>query len=257
MYEPKQVPYLLNQPFHAQIEYREHHFQELSDWCMCIWEMKSKTPLTQTIYNPILPDACIDIVIDFTAKTICFSGFSKETEQFALSGKIDYLGVRMKPGAIYSLFHREADQVMDHMIPFTDIEKEMNPEVFFHCAKKERIPLLKNYLAGICSRCTDLQIVQVVDRLYHCPREQTVAAIAADFGYNQRQLLRLFKRWYGISPKVLLNILRLHFCLTMMLEDHEKLCDIAVYCGFYDQSHFIKEMKRYIGIAPLQLWEQP
>ena len=56
-----------------------------------------------------------------------------------------------------------------------------------------------------------------------------------------------------VSPKVLLNILRLHLSLKMMLEDYKKLCDIAVYCGFYDQSHFIKEMKRYIGISPLQL----
>lgn len=52
---------------------------------------------------------------------------------------------------------------------------------------------------------------------------------------------------------MLLNILRLHLCLTLLLEDNMELIDIAHECGFYDQSHFIKEIKRYTGISPLQL----
>lgn len=253
MYEPMQIPYLLNSPFQEQIQYREYHFRELSAWCMCIWEMKSQSECKQAIDNEILPDACIDIVIDFTSQFICFSGFSKETEHLTLSGKVDYLGVRMKPGAFYALFHVNADQVMDHMIPFTEIETTVNPDLFFHCEESKRIELFRHYLGTKCARSLDHPMIRIVDRLYHQPSDQTVSAIAADLGYNQRQLIRIFKRWYGISPKVLLNILRLHLSLKMMLEDHKKLCDIAVYCGFYDQSHFIKEMKRYISISPLQL----
>ncbi len=159
----------------------------------------------------------------------------------------------MKPGAFYALFHVNADQVMDHMIPFTEIETTVNPDLFFHCEESKRIELFRHYLGTKCARSLDHPMIRIVDRLYHQPSDQTVSAIAADLGYNQRQLIRIFKRWYGISPKVLLNILRLHLSLKMMLEDYKKLCDIAVYCGFYDQSHFIKEMKRYIGISPLQL----
>lgn len=33
------------------------------------------------------------------------------------------------------------------------------------------------------------------------------------------------------------------------------LIDIALFCGFYDQSHFIKEIKRYTGISPLRIIE--
>ncbi len=256
MYEPKQIPYLLNSAFQEHIQYREYHFQELNDWCMCIWEMKSKQECKQAIYNEILPDACIDIVIDFQSRTICFSGFSKETEHFVLSGKVDYLGVRMKPGALYALLHVEADQVMDRMIPFTEIETAVNPELFFQCEEAQRISVLKNYLSEKCASVADHPMIHVADRLYEHPNDQTVSAIAAEFGYHQRQLVRIFKRWYGISPKVLLNILRLHFSLEMMLTENKKLSDIAAICGFYDQSHFIKEIKRYTGISPLQLWEQ-
>lgn len=78
MHEPMQIPYLLNSPFQEQIQYREYHFRELSDWCMCIWEMKSQSECKQAIDNEILPDACIDIVIDFTHNLYAFPASVKK-----------------------------------------------------------------------------------------------------------------------------------------------------------------------------------
>lgn len=98
-------------------------------------------------------------------KTICFAGFSKETEDFSLNKKIDYMGVRLKPSIFYLLFNIEADKIMDKEIPFNDIEKEIS-------------------------------------------------------------LLEIFN-----------------------------LKDIANSCGFYDQSHFIREIKKYTGISPLKIIE--
>ena len=96
----------------------------------------------------------------------------------------------------------------------------------------------------------------IANKLYENPSEQSVINISRKLGYNIRQLSRIFKRNYGISPKVLLNILRLHLCLTLLLDENMKLADVLVQCGFYDQSHFIKEIKRYTGISPLKLIEQ-
>ena len=106
MYYPKQIPYLLDKEFKENVAYTEYHIEELEEYCMCIWTMKSKKILDKTIANNILPDACVDIVIDFTNGTICFAGFSKETEPFQLKQNIDYMGVRLKPSIFYSLFHR-------------------------------------------------------------------------------------------------------------------------------------------------------
>ena len=95
--------------------------------------------------------------------------------------------------------------------------------------------------------------MKIVEKIYESPNEQSVTNIAKEFGYNERNLYRVFKRNFGVSPKVLLNILRLHLCLTLILENKMNLIDIALFCGFYDQSHFIKEIKRYTGISPLKI----
>lgn len=100
-----------------------------------------------------------------------------------------------------------------------------------------------------------MPFVEILEELYESPKEQSVMDIAEKLGYNERHLYRVFKANYGISPKVLLNILRLHLCLTLMLEKNMELADIANLCGFYDQSHFIKGIKRYMGISPLKIIE--
>lgn len=256
MYYPKQIPYLLNEEFKENIEYTEYTVQELENYCMCIWTMKSKKIIDKTILNNILPDACIDIVIDFENNAICFAGFSKETQPFQLDKKIDYMGVRLKPSIFFTLFNIAADKIMDYEIPFTDIEKEFNlSEILSITTTAKRIEYLKKYLLLKTKNKQTLPLLTVVEDLYKNPKEQSVIAIAEKFGYNERHLYRVFKTNFGVSPKVLLNILRLHLCLTLILEENMNLVDISNLCGFYDQSHLIKEIKRYTGFSPLQILE--
>jgi len=257
MYYPKQIPYLLDKEFKENIQYEEYIIKELSEYIMCIWTMNSKKILDKTIYNYILPDACIDIVIDFSQKTICFAGFSKETISLELSKRIDFMGVRLKPSSFYILFHVPADKIMDHPISFKEIDHKHNLEqIFKETEIKERLNVFKQYLLEKIKEKPSIKTIKIVDELYKCPRNQNVVAVAKNYGYNERQLYRIFKTNYGISPKILLNILRLHLCLTLMMEQNMKPIDIANICGFYDQSHFIKEIKKYTGFSPLQLLER-
>ena len=148
-------------------------------------------------------------------------------------------------------------KIMDQMIPFSEIEKDFNlAEILSLNRTPKRIECLKKYLLKKIESKPKKDFVAIVNELYRNPNEQNVIKIAEKLGYNERQLFRVFKKNYGVSPKVLLNIVRLHLCLTLLLEQDINLVDIAMQCGFYDQSHFIKEIKRYTGISPLKLMQQ-
>lgn len=253
MFYPKQVPYLLNKEFQINVDYQEQEIEELKDYVMCFWSMQSKRICSNEIAVSILPDACIDIVIDFTNEIICFAGFSKETMVLELKQKIDILGVRLKPSSFFLMFHIEASEVMDHPILFEDIDSSDTLKNIFMIKKDfNRKLLLKDYLLSKVTHIEDKRMLLWVDRLYKEPQEQRVYEMAKTFGYHSRHLNRIFKKYYGVSPKVLLNILRLHLCLTLLLEQ-KNLMEIISLCGFYDQSHFIKEIKRYTGFSPLEL----
>lgn len=256
MFYPKQIPYLLNEDFKRNVEYQEFHYQELEEFCMCIWQMKSKHCLNTPLYNHILPDACIDIIVNFITQEIFIVGFSSATVPLELKGDIDYLGVRLKPGAFYSLFKVPADEIMDKGISFKELEKEYNLEpILKEKDSQKRRELLKAYLITKIRTAKDKYYIDFVNKLYHSPNDQTVLDIAKTFNYTKRHINRIFKTNYGLSPKVLLNILRLHLCLTLILDENMELINVATICGFYDQSHFIKEIKKYTGISPLGLLE--
>lgn len=254
MYYPKQIPYVLDREFQNHIEYKEYQFKELNDYCMCIWQMQSKRIFDKTIYNYILPDACIDIVIDFSNKRIRFAGYSKETVSFELNKKIDYMGVRLKPGSFYLLFNFGADQIMDHPVLFSKIDDSKSLyNILTLTDTNERLDVFKNYLLAKIKNKPSTKYIEIVEQLYQTPQEQTVTTIAKRFNCTKRHLYRIFKTNYGVSPKVLLNILRLHLCLTLMIENDIDLIEVANICGFYDQAHFIKEIKKYTGFSPLKL----
>ena len=257
MYYPKQLPYLLDQEFKKNIEYREYKSEKLSDYIMCIWSMKSKKISKKTIYNYILPDASIDIVIDLTNKTIQFAGFSNETIPFVLENKIEYLGVRLKPGSFYFLFNIESNKIMDHPFDIFRIEKETDLKKIFQTKeRKQQIKAIERYILTKIKKDKDKKYIQMIDELYKNPNKQTVEELAKKLGYDKRHMFRIFKKQYGVSPKVLLNIIRLHLCLTLLLEEKKSIQEIMHRCDFYDQSHFIKEIKKYTGYSPLELIER-
>ena len=257
MYYPKQIPQLLNQNYRKHINYHEVQEKSLQDFIMCIWCISSKHTLQTPIMNVVLPDGCIDLIIDIKNHEIIFSGFSKNTEDVSLDGDVDFIGVRFKPGAIYSLFKVPANQIMNHVIMFHEIEKEYDFEKVFKVnSMEERIDILTQYLLPKIKQHSDKQFIQLVDTLYTTPTHQCVSDIAEKLGYESRQLQRVFLRHFGVTPKVLLNILRLHKCLTLLFDHTKCLQDIALESGFYDQAHFIKEIKRYTGILPTTLLDE-
>jgi AraC-like DNA-binding protein len=66
-----------------------------------------------------------------------------------------------------------------------------------------------------------------------------------------RQLARLFRDCMGFSPKTFSRIVRFQNAL-LLLKGHPgcTLADVAARCGYYDQSHFVRECRTFAGVAP-------
>lgn len=77
--------------------------------------------------------------------------------------------------------------------------------------------------------------------------------LVAESGYSQKQFIHLFKRDVGLTPKAFQRIQRFHEILPLVLEKRElSWADISYECGYYDQSHFIREFKGFSGHSPAQ-----
>lgn len=79
----------------------------------------------------------------------------------------------------------------------------------------------------------------------------TVAELARAAGTSTRQLDRLFARHVGVAPKTLSRVLRFQSALRALMRDPAcPLADVAAAAGYFDQSHFVKNFKKFTGGVP-------
>ena len=82
----------------------------------------------------------------------------------------------------------------------------------------------------------------------------TIRQLVKHTGYTERHIERAFSESIGISPKKFGSIVKLHSFLKI-LKDKSAQNNITAFCyeaGYFDQSHLIREFRKYTGITPTQ-----
>lgn len=70
---------------------------------------------------------------------------------------------------------------------------------------------------------------------------------------SRKQFERVFSNVVGMNPKEYSNIVRFQRSLWLFQNKVYDLADISYSCGYSDQSHFIRECRRFSGFTPTQL----
>jgi len=81
-------------------------------------------------------------------------------------------------------------------------------------------------------------------------RPLSLSCIADSVGIHPAHLARTFRRRYRCTVGEYVRRLRLDRAATELLESDKTLAEIALDCGFYDQSHFTHAFKLHHGMTP-------
>ena len=90
---------------------------------------------------------------------------------------------------------------------------------------------------------------QLHDDWMHTPR---LDELARTVDVHPVYLARAFRRSYGCSPGEYLRRCRMEHAVAMLHDDRMGIADIAVACGFVDQSHFTHAFRRAYRYTPAQ-----
>jgi AraC-like DNA-binding protein len=75
--------------------------------------------------------------------------------------------------------------------------------------------------------------------------------LCEEAGISIRTIDRLFREHLGVRPKTFARIARFQNAIGLLKKDPGcTLADVAVRSGYYDQSHFVHEFRRFAGAAP-------
>lgn len=115
------------------------------------------------------------------------------------------------------------------------------------------IQLIENFLLKRLCSLSDYnaqRISATVQEINLCP-QTTIPALASTACLGNKQFNRIFTEYVGTTPKEFIRIVRLQRALyTLQTQPDIGFAQLACECGFYDQSHLIKEFKAFSGYTP-------
>jgi AraC-like DNA-binding protein len=102
---------------------------------------------------------------------------------------------------------------------------------------------------SFCER-ENVRLNEVNEYLYsHFQSKITLEKLSKEFCQDKFSFLRWYVRRMGISPQEYLTALRIERAKKLMYHK-QTLVDIALDCGFFDQSHFSNTFKKFVGLNP-------
>lgn len=245
--------------------------KELSSYIDCIWfgqENKSAN-------HYIIPDNTVELL--FTTSAIerqkegdsgrvelksHLAGLKTKAQSIQIQvGKI--AGVRFKPEGIHSFIKHDASEIVNESI---------QPELIFG----NKIKALEEYVLESLTSNQDEDLLAskiesyFLEEVKHATEDQlfreslrqiqltngniSIACLADQFGCSIKTIERKFKQKMGLTPKKISQLYRFHQSILAMELPTDKFSDIAYDFGYFDQMHFIKDVKRYTGLTPKNIF---
>ncbi|MBI1737738.1 MAG: AraC family transcriptional regulator [Acidobacteria bacterium] len=259
------------------MRYREFQpHPALQTYIECYWAVYDDSQ-TSRIAAPILPDGSLEIILNLGGPQLldarrfgqspdsrCYLFGQQDRYVLLTNGRrIDYLGIRFRPAGAYRFVGVNVDklraQVLELGAVLPSLQRELLNGVDPRGPLSARIHQLDRILLGHLKPVAkqDLTIEAAVDLAVRKRGNVQVSEILAALGVGARQLERKFNRAVGIGPKLFCRVLRFKSIYEAARQSPiERWAAAAFACGYYDQSHLIRDFLRFSGTAPAVLFSK-
>ncbi len=169
------------------------------------------------------------------------------------------IGIVFRPGGTMPFFAERTDL-------FTNLETSLE-DIWGTNARSLRDQLAESYTPRAKFDALEAALLQRLrqgrtaapHRLVHhalsvldsAPGATTVTELSRATGLSSRRLSQLFAQHVGVSPKLYARIRRFQQAVAMLHRgDDIPWAELALTCGYYDQSHFANDFRAFSGISP-------
>ena len=254
--------------FEAFVPYQPYYFKYGSFQVKTYYDKADFKNYIQDIYyvlfdepkNDLIqfPSACTDIMLfqleDGSRKHLIFN-MIKESQVICFGKRIkSMLSITLFPGTYKRILSSLLllDDILMYMGYFNKLE-----DCFLYGTFQKMEQFITAHLKTVLpSRCSYISCIQRLIELYikdEC--SINIESISNELGFSSRNLRYFFDDHIGVSPKEFCELLRFQKSLILIEEKYERkekvlLSKIAIDCGYYDQAHMSKKMKKYTGLSP-------
>lgn len=178
----------------------------------------------------------------------------------AHAGRMLSVQVQLAPLVARRLFRVPMDQLRNSTVDLAELvgrSAEVVTDRLAHARSwDERFGLVAEYLRdlSVTDTAVDPAITRVVHLLHRSRGGVAVTALADESGWSRRHFSRRFTDQVGLPPKDYASLTRFTAALSALaMAPPVEMSVLAGDFGYYDQSHLIREFRRFAGAPPGRL----
>lgn len=203
-----------------------------------------------------VPDGCIDIVFDCDARQAKVCGTTLAARSAQLTHQHRYFGVRFAPGVMPDFLNIGAAELVDSEIDLRELvpnSAALLDNIGSLTNGHDQASLFERFINGHSHRRIAPATEHALALIHQHQGNILIRELEQQTGYSIRTLQRQFSTDLGLSPKVFSRIVRCQHALHAMHHQPQVVfADLACERGFSDQSHFLREFKKFANATPMQ-----
>lgn len=166
------------------------------------------------------------------------------------TGPCQVIGVRFRPAGARALIDGSMRRTTDRRLALAEIEAG------WAGAMPDTLEGVVAWVADEIARraiVEDREVSAAADLIERSCGDVDVEKLVHASGLGRRTLERRFADAVGISPALLANVFRFRRVFDAIEHDSARpWTDAAAAAGYYDQSHLIRDFRRFVGCTPTQ-----
>jgi AraC-like DNA-binding protein len=244
----------------------------LEEYVECAWLLDVSAADEQ--WHRVFPHEHIEIVIGFGDRVLrrapgreevlqpraCTIGLRSGPLWLKPTGPWRAAGIRLRPEGAFAILDMNLAELSDSSVPLEALWGRAGRQIIdrFLSSKSPKTALrdLQKTLRGRLgdTRRPHPATLKALRMLLESRGATSIHHLAKGVGWSERTLERRFAQDVGVSPKSLLRTVRFHNVLsTLARAPNESWASLACDCGFSDQSHLVREVRRFAGCSPTRL----
>lgn len=221
----------------------------LNNFIQCFWEYET---IDYEQNHTILPDGYFDLIAIFennVLKTIMLTGVWTKPVNVSILKSTKYFAIRFKLLAVEYLFQQEIKSILD-------TTKQL-PHSFWNI-NEYKINEFEKFVLDITHKLNNSikHLTEIDERklklfeLVYKNDLKSVEELSQIVSWSSRQINRYFNKQFGFSLKKFLKITR---CRSSYRDISNG--ELFPRNNYFDQAHFIKEVKNYTDKTPTELYK--
>jgi AraC-like DNA-binding protein len=226
----------------------------------------------------IVPSGTVELVFNLDEDELGFYDTDRPGSRKSFSGAIfsgaharplfletraHVMGIHFKPGGAFRFLGVPASELANTHVDLETLwgksTQDLQTELHVAANPAQRFRVLENALAARLKNTLEghRAVRAALDIFGRNSGAAGTRDLAAHLGLSERHFIKVFANQVGFTPKLFGRVQRFQRAADLTQNNHApNWADVAVACGYFDQSHLIRDFQIFSGFSPTEFHRQ-